>query len=40
MLTNPNPITTEPVAAKTFDKLHLYSLTAIQPTGDDRQHHR
>jgi hypothetical protein len=34
MLTNPNPITTEPVAAKTFDKLHLYSLTAIQPTGD------
>jgi hypothetical protein len=34
MLTNPNPITTEPVAAKTFDKLHLYSLTAIQPTAD------
>jgi hypothetical protein len=35
MLDNPTPITTEPVAAKTFDKLHLYSLTAIQPTGDD-----
>ena len=34
MLTNPNPITTEPVAAKVYDKLHLYSLTAIQPTGD------
>ena len=34
MLDNPTPIVTEPVAAKTFDKLHLYSLTAIQPTGD------
>ena len=34
MLTNPTPITTEPVPAKVFDKLHLYSLNAIQPTGD------
>jgi hypothetical protein len=34
MLTNPTPITTEPVAAKTFDKLHVYSLSAIQPTTD------
>jgi hypothetical protein len=34
LLPNQTPITTEPVAAKTFDKLHLYSLTAIQPTGD------
>ena len=34
MLTNPNPIQTEPVPAKVFDKLHLYSLNAIQPTGD------
>lgn len=34
MLTNPTPITTEPIPAKVFDKLHLYSLTAIQPTGD------
>jgi hypothetical protein len=35
MLTNPTPIVTEPVAAKTFDKLHLYSLNAIQPTGEN-----
>ena len=34
MLTNPTPITTEPVPAKTFDKLHLYSLSAIHPTAD------
>jgi hypothetical protein len=34
MLTNPTPIVTEPVAAKTFDKLHVYSLSAIQPTAD------
>ena len=34
MLTNPTPITTEPVPAKTFDKLHLYSLVAMHPTGD------
>ena len=34
MLDNPTPITTEAVAAKVYDKLHLYSLTAIQPTGD------
>lgn len=32
MLTNPNPIQTEPVPAKVFDKLHLYSLTAMHPT--------
>jgi hypothetical protein len=35
MLTNPTPIETPAVAAKVYDKLHLYSLTAIQPTGDD-----
>jgi hypothetical protein len=40
MLTNPTPIETPAVAAKTYDKLHLYSLTAIQPTGDSWQHHR
>jgi hypothetical protein len=34
MLNNPNPITTEPVPAKVFDKLHLYSLSAIHPTAD------
>ncbi len=34
MLTNPNPITTEPVPAKVYDKLHLYSLVAMHPTGD------
>jgi hypothetical protein len=34
MLTNPTPITTEPVPAKVFDKLHLYSLVAMHPTGD------
>jgi hypothetical protein len=34
MLTNPNPITTEPVAAKIYDRLHVYSLSAIQPTTD------
>ena len=34
MLTNPTPITTEPVPAKVFDKLHLYSLSAIHPTAD------
>jgi hypothetical protein len=34
MLPNPTPIVTEPVAAKVYDKLHLYSLNAIQPTGD------
>lgn len=32
MLINPTPITTEAVSAKTYDKLHLYSLVAIQPT--------
>ena len=34
MLTNPTPIVTEAVAAKIFDKLHLYSLNAMHPTGD------
>jgi hypothetical protein len=34
MLNNPNPIETPAVAAKVYDKLHLYTLTAIQPTGD------
>jgi hypothetical protein len=34
MLDNPTPITVEPVPAKVFDKLHLYSLVALQPTGD------
>lgn len=34
MLTNPTPIVTEPVAAKVYDKLHLYSLSAIHPTSD------
>ena len=34
MLNNPTPITTEPVPAKVFDKLHVYSLSAIQPTAD------
>ena len=34
MLTNPTPIETPAVAAKVYDKLHLYSLNAIQPTSD------
>ena len=34
MLPNPTPIVTEPVAAKTYDKLHLYSLNAMHPTGE------
>jgi hypothetical protein len=34
MLTNPNPITVDPVPAKVFDKLHVYTLSAIQPTTD------
>jgi hypothetical protein len=34
MLTNPNPITTEAVAAKVYDRLHVYTLSAIQPTTD------
>ena len=37
MLNNPNPIVTEPVAAKVFDKLHLYSLVAMHPTASDGQ---
>lgn len=31
MLTNPTPIETPAVAAKVYDKLHLYSLSAIHP---------
>ena len=34
MLTNPNPITTEAVEAKVYDRLHVYSRSAIQPTAD------
>jgi hypothetical protein len=34
MLTNPTPITVDPVPAKVFDKLHVYTLSAIQPTAD------
>jgi hypothetical protein len=34
MLDNPAPLTTEPVPAKVFDKLHVYSLSAIQPSAD------
>lgn len=34
MLTNPTPIETPAVAAKVYDKLHLYSLSAIHPTTD------
>jgi len=34
MLNNPNPITTEPVAAKVYNRLHVYTLSAIQPTTD------
>ena len=34
MLDNPTPIETPAVAAKVYDKLHLYSLSAIQPTSD------
>ena len=34
MLTNPNPITTEPVEAKVYDRLHVYTLSAIQPTAN------
>ena len=33
LLPNQTPIETPAVAAKVYDKLHLYSLTAIQPTG-------
>jgi len=34
MLTNPTPIETPAVAAKVYDKLHVYALNAIQPTSD------
>jgi hypothetical protein len=35
MLTNPNPIETPAVAAKVYDRLHVYTLSAIQPTADN-----
>jgi uncharacterized protein YecA (UPF0149 family) len=34
MLNNPNPIETPAVAAKVYDRLHVYTLSAIQPTAD------
>jgi hypothetical protein len=34
MLNNPTPIVTDPVPSKTYDKLHVYTLSAIQPTAD------
>jgi hypothetical protein len=34
MLTNPTPIETPAVAAKVYDRLHVYTLSAIQPTMD------
>jgi uncharacterized protein YecA (UPF0149 family) len=34
MLTNPTPIVTEPVPSKVYDRLHVYTLSAIQPTAD------
>jgi uncharacterized protein YecA (UPF0149 family) len=34
MLPNPTPIETPAVAAKVYDRLHVYSLSAIQPTAD------
>jgi len=34
MLTNPTPIEVPAVAAKVYDRLHVYSLSAIQPTAD------
>jgi uncharacterized protein YecA (UPF0149 family) len=36
MLTNPTPITVEPIPAKVFDKLHVYTLSAIQPTANQQ----
>jgi hypothetical protein len=34
MIPNPTPIETPAVAAKVYDRLHVYSLSAIQPTAD------
>jgi len=34
MLNNPNPIETPAVGAKVYDRLHVYTLSAIQPTTD------
>jgi hypothetical protein len=34
MLTNPTPIETPAVAAKVYDRLHVYTLSAIQPTAN------
>jgi len=34
MIPNPTPIETPAVAAKVYDRLHVYTLSAIQPTTD------
>jgi hypothetical protein len=34
MLNNPTPIEVPAVAAKVYDRLHVYTLSAIQPTTD------
>jgi hypothetical protein len=34
MIPNPTPIEAPAVAAKVYDRLHVYSLSAIQPTSD------
>ena len=34
MIPNPTPIETPAVPAKVYDRLHVYSLQAIQPTAD------
>jgi hypothetical protein len=34
MIPNPNPIETPAVAAKVYDRLHVYTLSAIQPTAN------
>jgi hypothetical protein len=34
MIPNPTPIETPAVAAKVYDRLHVYTLSAIQPTAD------
>lgn len=34
MLTNPTPITVDPVPARVFDRLHVLSLSAISPSSN------
>jgi hypothetical protein len=34
MIPNPNPIVADAIPSKTYDKLHVYSLSAIQPTAN------